>query len=1070
VSVASRAGRTIYRASAGSGKTYTLTSAYLALVLDGEHPGSILATTFTRVAAGEILARVLARLAHGVIDDIERDKLAKATNRTLDPEQCAAALRDLVEQFPRLSVQTIDAFFGAVASAFAFDLGLPPGWGMLDDERAAIMRARAIETALDEGERAEMIEILRGLQGESISTRVHGTLVELVEKAADLIAETRGLPELWGNTEPIGARLSDDDMERARSELEAAPVPTIKSGAPSKQWIDARASVVDAAQRGDWAAIVEKGLGAKVIDDPEAPAYRGKAYPGALAAPLRLVVDHARAVLTEEHIRRTRSMHDLLDRCERVYTDAKRRAGALTFADPPRLLREGRVTERLEDLYYRLDARVRHVLLDEFQDTSMAQFAILAPILDEIMAQEGADRRVVCVGDPKQSLYSWRGAEPALMDGLVARYPSLVEESLDSSWRSAPPVLEAVNEVFGGLEHNEPLISDTIGRAAAARWSGFVAHKAEFPDRPGIATLRVAPCDAEPPASKGEREAIVDKACAARVGAILDRDPSASVGVLVRYTKRIAPLMAALSAHGIHASEDRGNPLVDAPCVAAAVAMLHASVYPSSVAAWHTGARTPLGAALGITPGADRDQRDRAAHRIRARCAEEGMGAVLGDWLARTAPGMDRRGFERFGQLIGLAHELDRTSDAPIEELVRLAQERRFDEPRGAGGSASGGVKVMTIHGAKGLEFDAVVLPLAEDPWQLRHGGVLVDRADEVGPIRSITRYPSETMRRIHPELKRIHRAAHERMVNEELCGIYVAMTRARTELDMIVPPREEGKTAPARSAEAVVTAALAPGLERAPGEVLRTIGGAPPAPDPSEPEDRAAPERIALTITPSRRATPTRLARATPTGIAAGAGRTGADLLGAGAEHDTGRRVGSFAHDILERVRGSQDFDPGPIDRLQTALGADPDDPAWTAAHAMVTRALGDERVRRAMRGPAWLDNETHETKVWTERPFAAAVTIGGVPRLLQGRFDRITVVRADDAIVGVHVVDYKTDAIDRDQDPGAIERLAARHGAQMHAYRLAAASIHGVDPSLVTADLVFLAGPRVIDASELD
>ena len=165
MSVTQESPHTLYRASAGSGKTHKLSSAYIARLLDGEDPGAILATTFTRKAAGEILQRVLKRLALGVVDDGQRRELARDTDRAVTDASCAAALRETLDQLPRLSIQTIDSFFHTLAAVYSFELGLPPVWGIIDEESDEALREDAIDRALDASDRNELIELLRELQG-----------------------------------------------------------------------------------------------------------------------------------------------------------------------------------------------------------------------------------------------------------------------------------------------------------------------------------------------------------------------------------------------------------------------------------------------------------------------------------------------------------------------------------------------------------------------------------------------------------------------------------------------------------------------------------------------------------------------------------------------------------------------------------------------------------------------------------------------------------------------------------------------------------------------------------------
>src|SRR6185436_16602214 len=165
--------------------------------------------------------------------------------------------------------------------------------------------------------------------------------------------------------------------------------------------------------------------------------------------------------------------------------------GWLRFDDVPRLLRDA--TRRLDDLYYRLDGRIDHLLLDEFQDTSLDQFDILRPIMEELVSQgdEHQSRSVLCVGDVKQSLYSWRGAEPELLPALSLVWPQLEPDELHENFRSSPFILDVVNTVFKSVAENAALRES--GRAAAERFgAGFVAHVAHQAKLPGEVRLTVA--------------------------------------------------------------------------------------------------------------------------------------------------------------------------------------------------------------------------------------------------------------------------------------------------------------------------------------------------------------------------------------------------------------------------------------------------------------------------------------------------------------------------------------------------------------------------------------------------
>src|SRR5690606_33260183 len=143
----------------------------------------------------------------------------------------------------------------------------------------------------------------------------------------------------------------------------------------------------------------------------------------------------------------------------------RREHGLLLFSDVPlmlaRMMPAGPGDDRptLEPLYYRLDGRVQHLLLDEFQDTSPPQWSILRPFAEEIRAgagsaREGGPRRsFFCVGDVKQAIYGWRDGCAEVFDQVVAdlHLPAGAQETLATSRRTAPVVLDVVNEVFENI-------------------------------------------------------------------------------------------------------------------------------------------------------------------------------------------------------------------------------------------------------------------------------------------------------------------------------------------------------------------------------------------------------------------------------------------------------------------------------------------------------------------------------------------------------------------------------------------------------------------------------------------
>ena len=154
----------LIRASAGTGKTYALTNRYLRLLQAGQHPDEILASTFTRKAAGEILGRVLLRLAQAATDDAKLAELQIAlSHKSLTRRECLTLLARTTRQLHRLRIGTLDSFFAQLAGAFALEIGLPPGWRIAEEHEDAALRARAIEALLDNEDAGNLLTLVHAL-------------------------------------------------------------------------------------------------------------------------------------------------------------------------------------------------------------------------------------------------------------------------------------------------------------------------------------------------------------------------------------------------------------------------------------------------------------------------------------------------------------------------------------------------------------------------------------------------------------------------------------------------------------------------------------------------------------------------------------------------------------------------------------------------------------------------------------------------------------------------------------------------------------------------------------------
>lgn len=1073
---------TIVRASAGSGKTYRLTNMFISRLFDGEDPSAMLATTFTRVAAGEILHRVLDRLSSGVTDNDARNELAKSLpHHEVTSQRCAEVLERLISQLHRLSILTIDSFFSRLASSHSFELGLPVSYRLLPEDEDEELREQCVYQTIRNSPIEETVELLRLLQGQGVQTRAHSAIMDIIRSGYAMYLATDGDPSAWKKIQPIGQAMSDSELDRAADLFEDTDLPLTKKGVIDQRWRKALTLSLDCVQSRDWFGFLNGGFGKplRLREDIDSPAHYYKIpFPSSLQDKLLPFYEHAVHELTTEHYQRIIATFALLHRFDTLYRSTKMTSGQLNFDDPPRLLNEAHVTGDLEHLYYRLDARLRHVMLDEFQDTSMSQFNLLAPILEELLSQNEEARSVFVVGDTKQSLYAWRQAEPKLLGAMMDRWSTLQEESLARSWRSSAVVLDAVNRIFGSLPSNMAMVnaqgaegkatperteSNRVGKIAAKSWNDQYDQHEAAKDIPGHVCLRVADRDDE---LEPDPQPEVLWACANSVAEAQAQCPDASIAVLVREGKHIYPMLSKLKKLGINACEDRGNPLVDAPCVAAAVSMLGLIEHPGNSAALYHVRSTPLGQAIGIH---STKQLYTIASELRALISQEGCVPTLCRWLRLCADSMDRRGYTRFKQLIDLAGTLEQSGRPDPTTLAAVAQERRIDEP----GQAP--VRVITIHRSKGLEFDVVVLPLMSKLWQVRPGSLLSQRDRPLDPIVRVSGSSNKVLRSVHPELHALHEHALLQQINEELCCLYVATTRSKRSLQMVIAEDKNGRQSIPPSnlnlcPADIVHTALAKETPRQQGSVLFESASDEPwfaGIEKSSTEPKAQ-TSITLQIQTPKRVSAGQLTTASPSSIHS-QHIDFQSILGSSESGLHAQQHGLCVHAGFETIDW---INKAPIDTIELAEHLSEngyDDEVVADSVADIQRSLAEPSIQRVLSMDTWLEDHrsAERATVHHEQPFAVRLSLAGQDRLVQGRVDRLVLGWNTDEpprVCCAQIVDYKTDREATGLHSHQLSELACRHQDQMEAYRAAIASMYSLDEQDIDLQLLYTKAPGVV------
>lgn len=495
------------------------------------------------------------------------------------------------------------------------------------------------------------------------------------------------------------------------------------------------------------------------------------------------------------------------------FTRLKQQAGVIDFADMERNACKALESEAVRQ---RMRGRFRALFVDEFQDSNPMQLHIFN-LLEKIMEEGGEACRIICVGDSKQSIYGFRGAAPELTEAVTASEGWTDDKPLSTCYRSHPEVVGFVNEFFSGLgtksalcllrgEKDGKLCIEASGKQkeAAAEQEGYYA------ERPGEwnAPLRFWPLE-------GKNEELRNDDLALRIHGLLAEKPRiplkdrkglhelrpGHIAVLCRTGAHGEALAAALEKRGIRACMARGG-LLEQPHIRFCLAAFRAACSDDDTLALAEMASF-LGldwAALALEKKLDPVARKLEPVRARRRTLSpaEMLDAVLeAENVFRLLAGSEHA-FEALADMEALrtlaseyenAMQSSREAATPIGWLDWLEAEK---PKRAAGGRDA--VKIWTYHGSKGLESPVIILhDLHKEPKQGSLWGLHVSGERQAGNLLAgrTMRWMPDVLGKVSPELcesfcshieKEQQKADDERRA-EDLRLLYVGMTRARSML-----------------------------------------------------------------------------------------------------------------------------------------------------------------------------------------------------------------------------------------------------------------------------------------------
>jgi len=1034
-------------ASAGTGKTYNLVVHFVGLLLRDVSPEKILATTFTRKAAGEILDRVLEHLVDAVTkEEKQRELQSMLPGVDASREACLRLLVRVTRSLEKLKIRTLDAFFVQIAKVYALELGLPPDWAIVDEVAAKELQSEAIARMLSDDDQEDWVDLLRKLQG-AAGRKVHEEMLDKVGKFREAFAESG--PRAWNAVKSSQETLDEAELAAAIQAVRDAPGTTKKDGSPDGRFSKKVPELLELVKEQRWRDVLGHGL-VKALAGTGT--YYSNEIPQEFAEAAAPLIGHATSILVNELVEQNQATFRFLEQFDIAHRELQAEESSFRFEDLPLRLAPSIGSDPLSEaeyeLWFRIDGKVDHLLLDEFQDTSPVQWRILDRIVTEILADGVGERSLFCVGDVKQSIYGFREAEPRLLAELHKQHEELTEvrRTIQLSYRSSDVLLDTVNSVFRGIGESAVMQEDPWAAAARGFQDEWEDHSAAHEKRKGATYLVEATQDTE---KRGDWSHVLARVIE-RVKDIRKEEPSASVGILLRGTKHIAGLIYRLRKEGVRASGEGGNPLIDSVAVLHLLSILHWLDHPGDQQARFHASTSPLGHALGVTEEEGEGWLE-VLRELRQRLARGGYGRFCSELSSVVSQGYTDWDQRRFAQLVDLAHAYDARAGQRTSVFVEHVRHQRVEDP------TAGLVKVMTIHGSKGLEFDAVILPDLDGKLFPRHASAYTARPNPYGQIEAVSSAPSRDLSRQEPTLDELWYEYQRRGMVDNLCLLYVAMTRAKYRLDVVLAFRKKGapivKTLGAALRHALLTVGSEPdehGVLWAHEDNSKSWLEERPEEGKGAAEPRPA---FALAATEKLR----RMPRRAPSALEGGEPVDARKLLGwaPGAA-----RHGTFVHRLFEEVKWLEDFErsEGELRTLFSGGGADEEE--QSRALETFSSALEHPAIKGLLSKESQGLAEDEEQEVFCEREFRLILTDDeGVEFLANGIIDRLVVRSRGGKAISAAVIDYKSDAVAEAE----VSAHAQGYVGQMGIYRKAVSRMYEIEPGDVSLQLAFVA-PGVV------
>ncbi len=840
----------LVQAPAGSGKTGLLIQRFLASLAHVDRPERIVAMTFTRKAAGEMRERIVAALeaAH---DETTSRELEPHERRTIELARAALAQDrrhgwQLVTHPSRLAIDTIDAIAAGFARQAPMTTGLGASPRYVDD--ATELYVEAARVALASASTADAAWRLLVAHDDNRAGSLVALLAGLLAKRDQWLEALVGAKaaSLRGALDRALAREIEDELVRAHAALAAHAEDVVERARYASMHIDSDAAqalsrcaksglpTTSADTLDDWRTLADwllvkgsarmRGSVNKNSGFPSAASgRRASVEKDAMHALLRRLAAEPAICVALDTVRRlparrigddtwaiVEALHSVLPRLAAQLNVTFSQHGQIDFVEGAlAALRALGEADSPSDLLLRLDGAIAHLLIDEFQDTSFTQLQLIERLTAGWTPGDG--RTLFAVGDPMQSIYRFRAAEVRLfVEAQEQRQIGAVPVdtlTLRRNFRSQATLVGWINRAFPSI----------LGRVSDPP-RGVVAFAEASAQRPEFDGAGVT-FDALPSTADEARSVVAHVQRALAAG-------DESIAILVRTRRHAAPFMPALRSAGIAFTAVELDAFVESGPIRDLTALTHALVQPADRLAWLAVLRAPwcglllpdLVAVAASDPtreqtlvgalsspaaiaGLSDDGRmrlERVADVLLPALASRGRASVAarirGAWLALGGPAFvdDESGLDAAERFFALVAEREAGGDlVPWEAFIgALERLREQDVP------ADVRVRVMTLHKAKGLEFDTVVMPALGGSGRSADSDLLRWRRRPHGLLIAPSRAPGAEPDAIYAYLTQLAAAEDAAELSRLL---YVGCTRAKRRLHLTATmrPRRDADAQP---------------------------------------------------------------------------------------------------------------------------------------------------------------------------------------------------------------------------------------------------------------------------------